>query len=144
MTGKADFTSEEWATIVHGPPTAGLIMITAQKGGLFRETIALAKAYAEAHKTPGQNELIDEIVSSRPELDHTHYKSADELKEAGLEHLRSAVELLELKASDDVDAYKQFVIEVAHKVASAHREEGKEISDSEQAAIDEVQATLGA
>jgi hypothetical protein len=145
MTGKADFTTDEWETIAHGPPTAGLIVITAQRGGLFRETLALTKAYVEAHKHPGQSELIDELVSSRPDLDHTRYHSPEELKEAGLEHLRAAVALVEQKASpEEATAYKQFVLELAAKVASAHREDGKDVSDSEQTALDEVKAAIAA
>jgi hypothetical protein len=143
MTGKADFTAEEWETISHGPPTAGLIVITAQRGGLFRETLALTQAYVEAHKQHGQSELIDEIVSSRPDLDHTRYHSPEELKEAGLKHLSSAIELLGQKATaDEVTAYKKFVLDLASRVASAHREDGKSISDSEQAALDEVKGAL--
>ncbi len=143
MTGKADFTPEEWETIAHGPPTAGLIVLTAQRGGLFRETLALTQTYAEAHKQPGQSELIDELVSRRPDLEHTHHGSAEELKETGLKHLHEAVELLEQKAAaDEVAAYKKFVIDLATRVASAHREGGKDISDAEQAALDEVEAAL--
>jgi hypothetical protein len=143
MTGKADFTSEEWGTIVHGPPTAGLIVITAQRGGLFRETLALTQAYAETHKEHGQSELIDELVSGRPALDHTRHGSADELREAGLKHLRAAVEVLQQKATaDEVAAYKKFVNNLAVRVASAHREDGKDISAAEQAALDEVKAAL--
>ena len=70
-------------------------MITAKRGGLFRETLALTQAYVEAHKQHGQSELIDELVSSRPDLDHTHYSSPEELKAAGLKHLHSAIELLQ-------------------------------------------------
>jgi hypothetical protein len=144
MTGKADFTPQEWETIAQGPPTAGLIVITAQRGGLFRETLALTRAYVDLHKEHGQSELIDELVSARPDLDHTRYGSAEELKTAGLEHLRSAVALLEHHAgADEVSAYKTFVIDLANKVASAHREHGKDVSDAEQAALDEVVAALG-
>jgi len=145
MTGKADFTAEEWESIVHGPPTAGLIVITAAHGGVFRETLALTQSYSEARKQHGQSELLDEIVSHRPALDHTHYHSPDELKSAGLDHLRSAVASLEQKATaDEVDAYKRFVHDLAGRVASAHREHGKNISDAEQAALDEIEATLAA
>lgn len=144
MTGKADFTPQEWETITHGPPTAGLIVITAQRGGLFRETLALTRAYVDLHKAHGQSELIDQLVSARPDLDHTHYGSPEELKKAGLEHLRAAVALLERQATpDEVTAYKAFVIDLATKVASAHRESGKDVSDAEQAALDEVKAALG-
>jgi len=50
MTGKADFTPEEWELILAGPPSAGMIVVTAQRGGSFREAIAMAKAYVEARK----------------------------------------------------------------------------------------------
>src|SRR6266508_4689459 len=99
MTGKADFTEDEWRIVLEGPPTAGMIVVTAQRGGTFRETLAIAKAYVEARKHHGESELLDEIVSAKPELDHTRYHSAEELKEHGLQHLRDAVELLERKAT---------------------------------------------
>jgi hypothetical protein len=143
MTGKADFTAEEWETVLHGPPTAALIVITAQRGGTFRETLALTQSYLEARKHHGESELLDEIVSARPALDHTRYGSAEELKEAGLQHLHAAVELLEQKATaTEVDAYKRFVLDLAAKVAGAHREAGKSVSDTEQAAIDEITTAL--
>ena len=28
MTGKADFTDEEWKDVLQGPPTAGMIVVT--------------------------------------------------------------------------------------------------------------------
>ena len=144
MTDKADFSPEEWETVVQGPPTAGMIVLTAQRGGTFRETLSIAKAYAEARKQHGESELLDEIVSSRPELDRTRYHSFEELRENGLQHLRSAVELLGQKATtDEVDAYKRFVLDLARKVAEAHREGETSVSEAEQAALDELAATLG-
>jgi hypothetical protein len=143
MTGKADFTAEEWESILHGPPTAGLIVITAQRGGVLRETLALTQAYVDARKQHGQSELLDEIVSAKPALDHTHYHSADDLKETGLKRLHAGFELLEQKATaDEVDAYKHFVLELAGRVANAHREHGTNVSDAEQAALDEIAAAL--
>jgi hypothetical protein len=145
MTSKADFTPEEWELVLHGPPTAGLIVVTAQRGGTIRETYAIAKAYVEAREQHGGSELIDEIVSARPKMDHTRYHSGEELKEHGLQHLREAVELLERKATpDEVDGYRRFVITLAEKVANAHREHGASVSDTEQAAVDDISASLGA
>jgi hypothetical protein len=144
MTGKADFSQEDWHTVLEGPPSAGLIVVTAQRGGSFRESIAMAKAYVEARQHHGQSELLDEIVAAKPERDHTRYHSAEDLKTAGLQHLRDAVAVLEQKATpDEVDGYKRFVLTLADRVASAHREHGKSVSDAEQAAIDEVAAALG-
>src|SRR5438477_13130545 len=101
MTAKADYTPEEWQTVLEGPPSAGMIVVTAQRGGTFRETIAMAKAYAEARKHHGESELLDEIVSAKPEIDHTRYHSAEELKENGLQHLREAVQVLERQATQE-------------------------------------------
>ena len=144
MTGKADFTAEEWQIVLEGPPSAGMIVVTAQRGGLFRETLAIAKAYAEARSNHGVSELLDEIVSAKPELDHTRYHSTEELKGHGLQHLRDAVELLERKATpEELDDYKRFVLNVADKVANAHREGGEAVSADERAAIDAIAANLG-
>lgn len=145
MTGKADFTEAEWELVLEGPPTAGTIVVTAQRGGTFRETLAMAKAYAEARGQHGESELLDEIVSARPQIDHTRHRSFDELEQHGLQRLRDAVELLERKATaEEVEGYRRFVLAVAEKVANAHREGGEAVSEAERAAIDKVAAALGA
>jgi hypothetical protein len=144
MTAKADFTQEEWEQILEGPPSAGMIVITAQRGGTFRESFAMAKAYVEARKQHGGSELVDEIVAAKPERDHTRYHSAEELKQHGLQHLKAAVALLEKKATaEEVEDYKRFVLTLADKVASAHREDGVNVSDAERAAIEEISAAMG-
>jgi len=143
MSGKADFTPEEWELILEGPPSAGIIVVTAQRGGTLRETLALAKAYVDARQHHGQSELLDEIVAAKPERDHTRYHSVEELKQHGLQHLRDAVKLLEGKATpEEVDDYRRFVITLADKVASAHREGGQDVGDAERAAIEEISASL--
>ena len=145
MTTKADFSEQEWDLIRQAPVDAGMVVITADQGGMTRETFAMAKAYAEARAQHGNSELLDEIVSARPERDHTRYHSAEELKQGGLQHLRDAVALLERKATpEEVEDYRGFVLNLADKVANAHREGGEQVSDAERAAIDEISASLGA
>jgi len=145
MTGKADFTEDEWKLLLEGPPSAGLIVVSAQRGGTFREAFAIGKAYTEARKQHGDSELLDEIVAAKPERDHTRYHSYDELKQAGLQHLRDAVALLEQKGTPaEVDDYRRFVLDLSQRVANAHREGGEHVSEAEQAAIDEISASLGA
>jgi hypothetical protein len=144
MTGKSDFTPEEWKTVLQGPPSAGTIVAMAASGGTFRETFAIAKAYVEARKEHGQSELLDEIESAKPEVDHTRFHSFEELKTHGLQNLRDAIAVLEAKATpEEIDAYRRFVLTLADKVASAHREDGMAISGPEQAAIDEIGTALG-
>jgi hypothetical protein len=143
MTGKAAFSEQEWKTILEGPPSAGMILVTAGRGGTIRETLAIGKAYAEARKQHGSSELLDEIIAAKPEIDHTRYHSFEELKEHGLQHLRDAVAVLGAKATpDEVDDYRGFVVALAERVAHAHREDGVEVSPPEQAAIDEISASL--
>jgi hypothetical protein len=145
MTGKADFTQQEWELVLQGPPTAGMIVVTAGRGGTIRETYAIAKAYVEARQQHGESQLLDELVAAKPQMDHTRYHSADELRQHGLQHLRDAVDLLERTATpDEVESYTQFVLTLADKVASAHREDGVNISEAERAAIDEIAANLRA
>ena len=144
MTGRADFTQEEWELVLEGPPSAGMIVVTAQRGGTFRESIAIAKAYVEARRQHGESERLDEIVAAKPERDHTRYHSVEELKQHGLQHLRDAVELLERKATaEEIENYRRFVLTLADRVANAHREGGETISDAERAAIEEISASLG-
>ena len=144
MTTKAAFAPEEWTVVLEGPPTAGMIVITAAHGGTFRETIAMSKAYTEAHAEHGESELLDEIVSAKPKMDHTRYHSAEELREHGLGHLRDAVTLVEAKATPgELDGYRRFVLALAGKVAAAHREEGQSVSPAEATAIQQIAAALG-
>lgn len=143
MTSKSDFTAEEWELILEAPPSAGLIVVAAQRGGTFRETIAMAKAYVEARQQHGKSELLDDIVAAKPERDHTHYHSPDELKQHGLQHLRDSVALLEKKATpEEVEEYRRFIVTLSHKVAAAHREHDQEVGESEQAAINDITGAL--
>jgi hypothetical protein len=144
MTTRAAFSPEEWTSVLQGPPSAGMIVIAAASGGMFRETMAMSKAYVEARAVHGQSELLDEIVAAKPKMDHTRHHSIDELKDAGLQHLRTAVALLESKAApDEVDEYRRFILTVANKVAAAHREEGQDVSPAEAEAIDQIADALG-
>jgi hypothetical protein len=149
MTAKADFTEEEWKQILEAPPSAGMIVITAQSGGSVRESFSMAKAYTEARKRHGESELLDEVVSTKPEVDRTRTGSVEELKEHNLQNLREAVAALEAKAEPgEVEEYKRFILGLAERVAAAHREgflglSGERVSDAERAAVEEIAATLG-
>jgi hypothetical protein len=145
MTTKADLTPEDWETVREGPPLAGLTVLTAQRGGTFRETFAMAKAYTEARRQHGASELLDELVGAKPEVDHTRHGSYEELKDHALQRLRDAVAVLERAATpEEVDDYRRFVVTLAEKVANAHEEGGAAVSEAERAAIDEISGAVGA
>jgi hypothetical protein len=144
MTGKADFTEQEWETVLEGPTSAGLIVSTAQRGGSLRESFSLAKAYAEARAATGASDLMDEIAQSKPKVDRARQGSVEELQEHHLSIIRQAVSLLEAKASpEELEDYRRFTLRLAERVASAKEEGDEPVSNAERTAIDEISAALG-
>jgi hypothetical protein len=144
MTGKADFTEQEWETVLEAPTSAGLIVSTAQRGGSLRESFSLAKAFAEARTATGASPLVDEIAQAKPKVDRTRHGSAEGLKEHHLGILRHAVALLEAKASpEELEDYRRFTLGLAERVARAKEEGDQPVSEAERTAIDEISAALG-
>lgn len=150
MTRKADFNAEEWQHVVEGPLSAGLFVAVADRGGTLRESVSLARVYQHAREQSGGPELLDDLVASPPQLDPRSFGSPDDVREKALERLREGIDLVEGKADpDEATAYKRFVMAVADTVARAHKEGGflgiggKEVSEREQAALDEIAATVG-
>jgi len=145
MTNKTAFTPDEWLSVIEGPTSAGLVVVTASHGGTFRETFAMSKAYVEARSAHGTSELLDELVDQKPKMEHAHAHSAEQLKTDALQRVRAAVAVLETKATpEEVEDYRQFVLTLAQKVAAAHRENGQDVSPAEAAAIEEIRSSLGA
>ena len=150
MTTKADFTAEEWSTLVEGPLHAAIRVITAGRGGTLRESLAVGQTYAEARRQHGDSELLDDLILASPALSPGRVGSADDAGRLSSERLREAVALLEQKASpEEVDSYKRFVLTVGQAAAHAHREGGQlgeggeQVSESEQEALHEIAASLG-
>jgi hypothetical protein len=151
MTRKADFNAEEWSTVVDAPLYAGMRVISADRGGTLRETVAMGRVYQAAREHHGESDLLDELVQSPPSID------ANKVREAGADiaaiatsKLQEAIGILGEKATPaEVDAYKRFVMTVAQAVASAHKEGGflgiggKQISEAEDQALDEISSALG-
>ena len=151
MTRKADFNAEEWSVVVEGPVFAGMRVVGADRGGTIRESMAMGRVYKEARETQGESELLDALVNSPPSIDPSRAKSGEDVAAVVAERLRDAMRIVEEKATpEEVDAYKRFVMSVAQAAASAHKEGGflgiggKEISDAENQALDEISTTLGA
>ncbi len=145
MTTKAAFSPSEWQLVLEGPPTAGLLVITASHGGTFRETIAISKSYVEARAQHGESELLDEIVAEKPRMERGgKVRNPEELRDQAIDCLRDVTTLLEHKATtEERDDYRRFVLTVANKVASAHREKGKQVSPAEEQALQDITTALG-
>ncbi len=145
MTTKADFSEDEWRLIAEAPPLAGLMVSSAEHGGTFREALSMGKSYAEARKQHGSSELLDELVGTRPKVEHPHVHSPEELRDHVLQRLREASAALRSKATDqEVSDYNGFVTSLAEHVASSHSESGQDISEAERAAITAIGEALAA
>jgi hypothetical protein len=148
MTAKADFTEEEWKTILEAPPSAGLVVIVSDRGGSIRETFSMAKAYTEARQQHGESELLDDVVAAKPEMDRSRAGSPEELKQHNLDNIRQAITLLKTKGTEEeVEEYRKFVAGLAERVAEARKEgflglSGERVSDAERAAIAEIEGAL--
>jgi hypothetical protein len=149
MTTKADFSEEEWKLVLQGPTSAGLLVVASDRGGSIRESFSMAKAYTEARQEHGDSELLDTIVSEKPEVDKTRPRSPDELREHALQRLRDAVATVEQKGTpEEVEDYKRFIVNLAKRVAEARKEgflglSGERVSGEERTALEEIAEALG-
>ncbi len=146
MTTKSEFNGDEWERVARAPALAGVMVALADRGGTFRESLALGKAYAAA-RSEGGSELLEELVASPPSLNPEAVKQPDQIPE----QIREAVRTVEEKATpEEAEEYRQFLLRLADVVAHAHKEGGvlgiggKEVSPEEQAALDRLSSTLSA
>src|SRR3954467_12102051 len=99
MTRKAEFNAEEWTTVVEGPLYAGMRVISADRGGTLRETLALSRVYQDARGKHGDSPLLDELVKSPPSIDPDRVREAGgNIATVASDRLRAALETLEYKA----------------------------------------------
>ena len=149
MTTKTDFNAEEWERVEQAPALAALMVIFADRGGVIRESIALGKAYAEA-RADGGSELIQALVETPPRLNPKDMGPADQLRAELPKRVEEALGVVEEKVTpEEAQEYRQFILRVADVVAHAAKEGGvlgiggKEVSEQEQAALDQLASTLG-
>ena len=147
MTTKSEFNAEEWERVARAPALAGVMVALADRGGTFRESLALGKAYAAAKRDEGGSELLQDLVASPPSLDRQSVGQPEQIPE----QIQEAVRTVEAKASpEEAEEYRQFILRLADVVAHAHKEGGvlgiggKEVSPEEQAALDRLSTTLSA
>jgi hypothetical protein len=92
---------------------------------MFRESIAISKAYAEARAPLDENELLDEIVAAKPGTDHTKYRSAEELRDNGLQYLTTRWRCLRARQRLRSLTATGTSSRLAHKAAGHAEREGR-------------------
>lgn len=138
MAVRADFTEAEWQTLEKGVTGAGMFVAAADANffDTFKEVGALTAHLGEARQK-STSLLIRDLAATRAS-GFGFGTSPQELETGTVTALRSAVGTLRVKAPDEVDAYKTFVVGVAESVANAV----SGVSPSENAAIDKIKGAL--
>jgi len=138
MAKKADFSQDEWEALQKGVTGAGLLVSLSDRSffDTFKEAGALGKHVAKA-KQAGSDELIRELA----DIHGTGFgvkTSPDVVERETLEALQTAKKTLESKAPDELEPYRQFVLEIAQSVSEAAG--GGDAAES--AAIEKVRSAL--
>lgn len=146
MTAKSEFNAEEWSVLVGAPLLTAMMVVAADRGGSVRESLAVAKAYGEAREQH-EGEFMRALLAAPPAAATNQPAKREDLHDAAIAALREALAILERVATEDeVIEYKRFVFSLAENVARAHKEGaflgigGAQVSESEQAALDEIAA----
>ena len=139
MSKKSDFTEQEWEALQKGLVGAGLLVSLSDRSFFdsFKEAGALGKHVATA-KQRNQSELIRELAEVRG-TGFGLASSPDKVEQETLSALQTAKTVLETKAPEDLQPYRDLVLEVAQSVADAAG--GGEAVES--GAIEKVRSAIG-
>ena len=138
MAKKSDFTEQEWESLQKGVTGAGLLVSLSDRSffDTFKEAGVLGKHLAQA-KHDNSSEFIRELADTRG-TGFGVATSPDKVERETLEALQNAKSTLASKAPDELDSYRQFVVDVTRSVAQAA--DGGENAESET--IEKVSAAL--
>ena len=140
MAAKTDFTEQEWDSLQKGVTGAGMLVSLADRGFFdsFKEVGALTKYLAEA-QTKSTNPLIGEVAKVKG-TGFGLTSSPQEIETQTMDALKSSMSTLKTKSPGDVQAYRDFVLNVAKAVGEAAKGTGA----SETDAIQKIDAALAA
>ena len=132
-------SESEIETLRKGATGAGLLVAVSDKSffDTFKEAGALAK-HLTTTRGSSQSPLIRRLAEGRG-LGFGMAAAPAEIESGTLGALRSAVQLLESKAPDELEAYRSFVLEIARSVSSA----AGGGDEAEAAAIEKISSALG-
>ena len=139
MAGKSDFTEDEWNELQKGVTGAGMLVSTAHRDftDSFGEASTIAKQLS-AHRE-SESQLVRELSGAHG-TGFGLFASPKEVGEATFTTLSAAVAMLGEKASDELEAYRSLVLDIATSVAAAK----SGTTDEENAAIERITEALGA
>jgi hypothetical protein len=159
MTGKADFTDEEWTRLKRAPFIAGMAISLSDPGGpieLVKETAATLKTVAGAAEQAGRGELVAAVAAEVTAETKARKNPLSDFKAKGalagqeiLEELTAVNGIVSGKAStDEAEAYRAWLMDAAQEAANAAKEGGflgfhaVRVSEGEQRMLDKLGEAL--
>ncbi len=133
MTTKADFSEDEWATLVRSPMVAGAAITLADPGGpieVVKETSAVLKFVPAPSRQ--RDDLVGELARDVRELAEQRKSPLGDFKPRGglagkeiLDEIARTNEIVTAKASpEETDAFRAWMMECAQRAADAAKEGG--------------------
>ena len=156
MSTKADYSKDEWDSLLKAPLMAAMAVVAASPSGpigAIQEMFAVGKGLIEG--TQGTtNALISDVVAdvkagNRPPTPAERPKDLAQAKAQALGACREVAALLARKAPGEADGFKRWLLGTAQRAAEAAKEGGflgiggVQVSDAEKAALGEVAGALG-
>lgn len=163
MTKQAEYSQEEWQTLIDGPALVGTVIMLAGKSGLgsMKESMAVAAGILSGRTEYSDNELIQGIIESRVKdgmkstvedlsSDNPYLSlKPDALLEAVVDRCKDIDLLLSRNsASTEAGEYKQWMVDVGQRVAEAAKEGGflgiggERVSETEVDALNQIRSAL--
>ena len=160
MTTKADFTEDEWATLVRSPVVAGMAITFADPGGpieVVKETAAVVK-FVTGSASEERDDLVGEIARDVRALAEQRTNPVGDFKPRGalagkqvLEEIARANEIVGAKATpEEAEAFRGWIMECAQRAADAAKEGGfmgfhaERVSQGEKDMLEQLRSALGA
>jgi hypothetical protein len=159
MTGKADFTEEEWATLVRAPMVAGLAITIADPGGpieVVKETSAVLKVAVGAAEEE-RDDLVGELAREIRALAGQRKNPVGDFKPRGamagkeiVDEIARANEIVSAKATpEEAEAFRVWIMDCAQRAAEAAKEGGflgfhaERVSQGEKDMLAQLRSALG-
>jgi len=156
MTTKADFTEDEWATLVRSPMVAGMAITIADPGGpieVVKETSAVVKVVTHEQG----DDLVGQIAGEVRALAEQRKNPVGDFKPRGalggkeiVEEIGRAGKIAAEKGTpEEAEAFKGWILEAAQDAADAAKEGGfmgfhaERVSQGEKDMLAQLAQALG-
>jgi len=159
MSSKADFTDDEWATLLRAPILAGTAITFADPGGpieVFKETSAVLKVVSGS-SAEGRDDVVGAVAGDVLAHAKEHKNPLGEFRPKGalagkeiLDEISRANEIVTAKAGpEEAEAFRSWLMECAQRSAEAAKEGGfmgfhaERISQGEKDMLAQLASALG-